>query len=254
MSDQGPGWSGVILVSLITSILVVFGVRFAAEQGILPSGRPPPASEAPAASNEVPGITGMTLATATELLRARGLTVVARAKEPHESLPADSVVAQDPLAGSVLPPGGSVAVTLSSGAPSQAPLPDVSGKPYEEAARLLQAAGFKVRATGGAEDGTEAPEPGTQMVQTSEPAAGTLLTSGAEIALKVAPAGAVVPKVVGMMFGRAKKEIEAAGFTLGKVRERYSDFHDAFVVLEQTPAAGSLAAKGAAIELVRNEE
>ena len=87
----------------------------------------------------------------------------------------------------------------------------------------------------------------------AKPEAQTAGTRGSPVELVMIATGIEVPKLVGMPFGKAKKAIEAAGLTVGKVRETFDDYKDPWVVLSQAPEPGTRVAKGASIDLVRNE-
>ena len=50
---------------------------------------------------------------------------------------------------------------------------------------------------------------------------------------------------------RAKRLIEDSGLKVGKTRERYDKYRDAWVVLEQTPEPGGHVAAGSSVDIVR---
>jgi serine/threonine-protein kinase len=189
----------------------------------------------------------MTLSAATELLRGRGLAVLVRDKQPHPSAPIDSVVAQEPLAGSMLPAQAPVSVTLSSGKPNETSVPQLVGLTLEEAIEALEDAQLEAGALSG-------PASGLRRVEQSDPSAGALVPPASAVALTLAAADVEVPKLVGMPWPRAKKLIESAGFKVGTVRERYDAYRDPYYILSQDPEAGSRAVKGTAIDLVRAED
>ena len=246
--QNGPGWSGVILISLIMSVGAVFGARVAVQQGVLPEAIGPahqePAPKEPETAT-VPSLEGLSLDSAKELLESRKLTLVVKDKQPHESIPADSVAAQEPLSGSILKVDSAVSVTLSTGKPNETTVPDLAGKSPEEAIVALQNANLKVGEISG-------PESGERHVESTEPAAGATIATESTVALTVVPSGVEVPKLTGLRFAKAKAEIKKSGFELGKVRDRYASRGAPLVILDQTPAPGTLAPKGSAIDLVRN--
>lgn len=246
--NRGPGWSGVILISLVLSLAAVFGARIAVQQGILPEATGPAArSEEPLAPTtaEVPALEGMSLSAARELLNARGLTLLVRDKQPHETIPAESVAAQDPLPGSVLKVEAAVSVTLSTGKPNETMVPALAGKSFEDAVLALQTANLRVGAVTG-------PESGEREVESSEPAAQSLVLPNSAVSLTLVASGIEVPKLVGLRFAKAKQVIDKSGLQLGKVRDRYASYGASLVILEQSPEAGTRAAKGSAIDLIRN--
>ena len=246
--DRGPGWSGVILVSLLTSCAVVLSAYLATDAGILPVPGPqhvPPPVAAPAMAT-VPALEGMTLAAAGELLRGRGLTVLVKDKQTHGTAPIDTVIGQEPLTGSMLPAQSPVSVTLSSGRPNETMVPEIAGLTLEEASKALETAALKVGATSG-------PTSGLRRVERSDPAPRALVEPGSAVALTLIAADVEVPKLVGLPWPRAKKLIESAGFKVGTIRDRYDEYRDPYYILGQTPEAGTRAVKGSAIDLVRAE-
>jgi serine/threonine-protein kinase len=239
----------MILVSLITSCVVAFAAYMATEAGIIPVPglKYLPAPVAAPVMASVPALDGMTLEAATELLRGRGLTVLVRDKQHHATAPIDTVIGQEPLAGSMLPPQAPVAVTLSSGKANETTVPELVGQTLEDATRALETAELKVGTLSG-------PQTGLRTVEKSEPPPRSLVTPGSVVALTLVAADVEVPKLVGLGWPRAKKLIESSGFKVGTVRDRYDEYRDAWVVLGQTPEAGTRAAKGSAIDIVRAED
>ena len=267
---RGPGWFSVFVISLVTSFAVAVGVEWAIQRGLFPALRnaatqaspqpsaqqpaPParaaaaaPAAERGATVIKVPMIAGMPLAMATQQVEARGLKLVVREKRQHDELPADTVITQDPLPESPVAPKSPVSVAISAGkAGASAQLPDVTGQSLEQAAQTLAAAGFKLGAVAG-------PDAGPRVVKSTEPAAGQPAAAGSAVALTLVASGVVVPKLVGLPWGKAKKALEASGLNLGKLRERFDEDHSSWVVLEQTPLPGTQVAAGTGVDIVRNE-
>jgi beta-lactam-binding protein with PASTA domain len=290
---RGPGWFSVFVISLVTSFAVAVGVEWAIQRGLFPAlrqvqtgGAPqePAAARAAAATPpergpavvKVPMIAGMSVSEANQLLTARGLKLVVREKRQHDQLPPDSVISQDPLPESPVNPQSAVAVAISVGKPNgSAPLPDLTGQPLEHALKALEAGGYKLGPVAG-------PSSGPRVVKSSDPAAGQTVPPGTSVGLTVvaaaqapaaaaptpapapapsaapqaapAPAGGVVvPKIVGLPWSKAKKALEESGLMVGKVRERFDEDRSSYVVLEQTPIAGTQVAAGSGVDVVRNE-
>jgi serine/threonine-protein kinase len=261
---RGPGWFSVFVISLVTSFAVAVGVEWAIQRGMFPALRQtqqqayapqPGPSQARAAAapadkeptvTKVPMIAGMPLAMANQALEARGLKLVVRDKRPHDELPADTVITQDPLPDSPVPPKSPVTVSISIGKAGGVALPDLTGQSLEQAAQALQAAGLKLSAIVG-------PDAGPRIVKSSDPAPGQPVAPGAGVALTVAASGVVVPKLTGLPWSKAKKALEESGLTLGKLRERFDEDRGSYVVLEQTPIPGTQVAAGTGVDIVRNE-
>jgi beta-lactam-binding protein with PASTA domain len=307
---RGPGWFSVFVISLVTSFAVAVGVEWGIQRGMFPAlrhaqtgGAPPeqiPMQPAPGAAApergpvtvKVPMIAGMTVAEANQLLTARGLKLLVREKRPHDQLPPDSVISQDPLPDSPVNPQSTVAVAVSVGKSASAALPDFTGQPLEQAAKTLADAGLKLGAIIG-------PPSGPRIVKSSEPAPGQPVPVGTSVTLTVAAAaapaaaapapapapaaqpaapahaaahapaaappaaaapaaaqpaaGVVVPKLVGLPWSKAKKALTESGLVVGKVRERFDEDRGSYVVLEQTPIPGTLVAAGSGVDVIRNE-
>jgi serine/threonine-protein kinase len=248
---SGPSWLGVILTSLLTSVVVLVAFLWALQHGFvmvpaLSQKAQAPASSSNAAHVAVPPLTGLSTATALELLSARGLRLVVRQKRANPA-PVDTVIAQDPLADSRLPRDAQVVVVLSSGPSASSTVPDLAGKPLADALKELESAGLKADEL--------APDAGVPRVVTgSEPAAGKTVERGSAVKLLLAPAGVELPKLVGISLTKAKKSLAELGLTLGKLRARYDEEAAAYLVLSQTPAPGTRVAPGSSVDLVYSEE
>ena len=140
-------------------------------------------------------------------------------------------------------------VRLSSG-PDLIRVPDVHGLPPGPArARLLNAG---LRPTEPLIAGGEG-APGT--ISSSDPSAGEEVQRGTEVLLTIVPEVTTVevPDFTGQSIRRARAAIEEAGFVVGETRQRFDDLRAPYVVLSQTPEAGTQAEPGSTIDLVMNE-
>ena len=124
---------------------------------------------------DIPSVVGATQATAEDELTAAGLVPEVET-DFSETVPAGSVMAQDPQPGPAYR-GDTVTITVSEG-PPRIPVPDVVGKQLTEARRILEDAGFEVRVQRilGGFFGT---------VRSSNPAAGTQVPRGSTITITV---------------------------------------------------------------------
>jgi serine/threonine-protein kinase len=171
---------------------------------------------------------------------------VVQGRRPDNSVKEGQIAEQDPLAQSELPKNGSVSVVVSAGT-EQVEVPNVVGKSRPEAEQALTAARLTLK---------EVLETGTCLPGTvceTKPSVGTSVDEKAPVSLVVA-ATATVPDVVNLYSGKAKEDIEKAGFKVGKIRWRSNDYKDANVVLSQEPPAGTVVAPGSEINLFVNEE
>ncbi|MFO7259853.1 MAG: PASTA domain-containing protein [bacterium] len=179
-------WLGAALLVA----LAAFGTGYAVAARVL--FPPPPETDAGVA---VPSLIGRSADEARRELRDRGLEVAEVIELPHPDRPAGVVIAQTPLAGQRLRPGGRVSLGVSSG-PPRARVPDVRGLLAERAAALVVVAGFEVEqrweeseSPVGTVIGIE-PAPGTEVIV---PAPLTLLVSSGPPAL---PDDTLLPDLV----------------------------------------------------------
>lgn len=127
------------------------------------------------------------------------------------------------------------------------PAPDLMDKTLEEAMRIAQDEGFKIKqgkevySSDYAEGRVcvQDPEPGTEM-----PKEGTIT-----INISKGPKEGLVPKVVGMHKDQVQAFLEEQGYKLGSVKTKTSPEEEG-LVLEQTPEAGSSADKETQIDIV----
>lgn len=145
---------------------------------------PPPETDAGLA---VPSLVGRSADDARRQLQERGLEVAEVLELPHPDRPAGVVVAQSPLPGQHLRPGGGVSLGISSG-PPRARVPDVTGLLAERAAALAGMVGFQV------EQRSEESELPAGTVIRIEPAPGTELVVPASLALIVSSGPPVLPE------------------------------------------------------------
>ena len=126
-------------------------------------------------------------------------------------------------------------------------VPDVTGKTQTEAVKALEDAGLKAGDVTSTSD-TEAPA-GTVVRQ--DPAAGTKLDDGADVALVISsgPGTAAVPDVVGMDRAEAEAALADAGFVPASATQ-YDLTAPAGQVVEQLPAAGEQATAGSQVGML----
>ncbi len=87
------------------------------------------------------------------------------------------------------------------------------------------------------------------------PSAGSSVRSGEAVSLVVAKASqeVAVPRVVGKKQERAEGELIGAGFVVKSITRTVSSVAEAGLVLQQTPAGGTNAKRGATIKLTVGE-
>ena len=127
---------------------------------------------------------------------------------------AGTVISQSPSPGSVLAPGSTVEITVSTG-PEVMPVPDVEGLDVIAAVNALREEGFVVNATQ-IEEPSEEIEEG--KVTRTEPAAAQLVAVGSQISIVVSTGVPTVPvpSVVNLLIDSARSTILLDGLVLGE--------------------------------------
>ncbi|HXF94486.1 MAG TPA: PASTA domain-containing protein, partial [Gemmatimonadales bacterium] len=157
-----------------------------------------------------------------------------------------TVIWQDPPPGVIAPEKASVTLVVSAG-PPKIPVPDVAGFDGELAQRLIAAAGLAVSQV----ESLQAPSP-RGVVLLSRPGPGAILAPGGGVTLVVSRGAPTisVPDLLGLTTPDARARLELEGLRLGAVtRQRTADAPPGIVVA-QRPAAGTLAASGAVVDIV----
>jgi serine/threonine-protein kinase len=162
------------------------------------------------------------------------------------TVPVGKVIDTEPSQGVPLIAGSPVTVFVSSG-PAQVGVPEVTGQSEAEARASLRAAGLHAGTV------TKREEPGqvAGTVLSQSPAAGGSVPSGEAVNLVVAKGTqeVTVPRVVGKKAERAEGELVGAGFVAKSTTRTVSSEAEAGLVLQQSPAGGVKAKRGATITL-----
>jgi serine/threonine-protein kinase len=227
---------------------LAFPVATVAPNGSPPATSGPPATAGPPPAEQVvvPNVEGMDAATAKRTLEAQRLVYQPVEVESKDQKPG-IVLRQSPLAGSPIPPGQPVQVTLSK-APPQATVPGVTNMPVADAEKRLRDAGFtparrdefnREIPAGNVTDQNPKPnapaDPGSQVT--------LIVSKGPEPVQR-----GVVPNVIGLREDDAKKLLVQAGFQPGPYinyqgRDQVPDSARGQVcngcVLSTTPAPGA---------------
>ncbi|GGO88343.1 putative serine/threonine-protein kinase [Nocardioides phosphati] len=177
---------------------------------------------------KVPGVVKLMQAAAERTLRADGF-------EPEVTTAASRAVArgrvisQDPTAGTLFDLGGTVHLVVSAGPPT-ATVPDVTGRPVDEARQVLKAAGFdvvtKVR---------QSDEPKDQVVD-QDPVGGQTVVEGRTVTLYLSDGRERIPNVIGKKQGRACDLIRERGFQC-EVKQFSATTEPKGTVVDQLPGA-----------------
>jgi serine/threonine-protein kinase len=194
-------------------------------------------------THALPSVSGSTVGEAMDLLAGLGYTVQLEEGRYHATLPAGSVIAMDPVAGTELEEGQTV-VLLPSLGPPPIRVPSVVEDPYAVAAEALFTAGFEVSVERVFHP--TIPE-GTVIKQDPD---GGKAQQGSTVNLVVSKGHSPVkvPPVVGKPKEKAEAALRSAGFSV-VLRTAFSDDVDRDLVISVEPEPGERADYGAAVTI-----
>ena len=201
------------------------------------------------ASVGVPDVKGLTSAEAEHKLKQAHFKPDVQNRS-SASVASGKVISTEPSQGVPLLMGSPVTVFVSSG-PMQVEVPEVVGQSEDEARGSLRAAGLHVGTVTKREEAGQAA--GTVLSQL--PAAGSSVRSGEAVDLVVTKVSqeVAVPRVVGKKQERAEGELIGAGFVVKSGTRAVSSVAEVGLVLQQNPAGGTKAKRGATIKLIVGE-
>ena len=243
--------AGVIIVGLIIFILVSFF-------GDFKFGKPKNNSnteisqDADTNSIKVPDLKGDTLEEAQSALNALGLGIQNAGTTSSDTYPKGQIVSQTPDAGSTVEAHTTIEVIVSSGQ-GEAAISSVVGMDETTAYNTLSNAGF-VPVKEYAYDNTV--EQG--IVISQSPDGGALGKEGDSVKIVISrgpesaagTTGISVPKITGQTEEAARAALTAAGLTAGNVTSAYSDTVPKGQIISQSPAEGSAAEEGVAVDFI----
>jgi len=194
-----------------------------------------------------PNVIGLNVDQARQQLASSGLSLTVGGEAFSETIPPQSIVSSDPMAGAGVREAGTIDVIVSKG-PERYAVPDVRGQTQAAATSALDAAHLIVGSV--TEDYDDKAAAGT--VARSIPKAGTSAKPGAAVDLVIStgPKPVAVPDVTGRKLGNANRTLASAGLTSTTASEQYSETAKAGVVLSQNPRPGTTVNSGTAVSIV----
>jgi serine/threonine-protein kinase len=197
-------------------------------------------------SSPVPDLAGVAVAVAESAAADAGWDL-RRSESFDPTVPAGSVVSQDPTAGTELAEGGVLSVVVSRG-PPPVPLPDgVVGVPLAEAEARLVEVGLSTGTV--SETYSEEVERGVVLSAEVEPGVEVPFGEQVDLVVSAGPEPRTVPQD---LFGRALDEVrsalEALGLPIGSVSEAYSESVQAGSVIS-VAGAGSRVDRGTPVDV-----
>jgi eukaryotic-like serine/threonine-protein kinase len=192
----------------------------------------------------VPLVQGLTADDAAAALAKAGFKSEQR-REFSDTVKSGRVIETSPPEGSVARKGTTVTLVVSRGK-EKVSVPDVVGRPRDEAERTLQDAGLQASVK---EEESEDADPGTVLRQ--DPAAGAALAKGKTVALVVAkaPADVPVPGVIDAPEDDAVRALEDAGFKVKKEETPVDTPDEHGIVLDQDPSPDTPRPKGSTVTI-----
>ena len=243
--------AGVIIVGLIIFILVSFfgDFKFGKSNN---KGNTEISQDADTNGINVPDLKGYTLEEAQSALNALGLGIQNAGTTSSDTYPKGQIVSQTPDDGSTVEAHTTIEVIISSGQ-GEVAISSVVGMDETTAYNTLSNAGF-VPVKEYAYDNTV--EQG--IVISQSPDGGALGKEGDSVKIVISrgpesaagTTGISVPKITGQTEEAARAALTAAGLTAGNVTSAYSDTVPEGQIISQSPAEGSAAEEGAAVDFI----
>ncbi len=193
----------------------------------------------------VPSVVGLAATVARAALEARGFQVLEISAFSDDIAP-DSVLGQEPLAGTIAERRSVVALQVSRGVESVS-VPPLVGRGEDDARRSLELAGLRLGPVAYTESGGVP----NGVVETQSPATGTLVPKGSEVTLGVVRVGeATVPPVIGLSESDAAQALLDRGLLVGALTRIPTPGRTVDEVTGQEPGAGARVPRGFGVRLV----
>jgi serine/threonine-protein kinase len=193
---------------------------------------------------DAPPVLGKTRAQATAILAKAGLKTRIAPDAYSETVPAGSVVAQDPRPNGRVARDGAVTLTLSRG-PERHSVPDVVGTPQAAAEQRLRAAALRPQVVARYDDTVVA-----GLVVSTDPKAGESVRRDTVVQVVVSkgPPPVTLPNVVGKARDRVEQLLRRLGLRPA-VTQKYDGTAPEGLVMSQNPGPGRVL-KGSPVALV----
>lgn len=198
-------------------------------------------------SKVVPDLSGMTYEQAEKTATKDGFKIKKGSGVYSPDVAKDRVAQQSLEAGTKHRKGSTITVNLSKGSKAGT-LPNLVGKKYDEAEKILKKNGYKL---GIVKEVTSTEPAGTILKQ--DPEGGVEADKGTKINITVSDGKGkekgTVPTLTGKTLEQAKSAIASAGFQVGNISYNNSDIYGSGYVMYQQYSAGSSLDKGTTIDI-----
>jgi beta-lactam-binding protein with PASTA domain len=187
----------------------------------------------------VPAVTNQTKAAAVAAINGAGLFVGSVTRASSTTVPAGSIISQNPAAGQVVLLGSNVDLAVSA-----VPVPDITGQTLNVGEAVIVADNLAV---GNVTQASSDTVPAGSIISVN-PTPGTLVDAGTSIDIVVS--GITVPDETGQPQATAESALTAAGLAIGNVTQAVSGVVQSGAVISENPGAGTVVGSGTAIDLV----
>ena len=192
----------------------------------------------------VPSAAHLSQSDATQLMESKGFKVNTQTQfDP--TIPAGTVISQNPLAGAKAAKGSTITLYISNG-PVTVTVPDEKGQLFSTAQKQLTNLGFTVKRLTASSDTVK-----LGYVIDQDPSGHAIVSKGTQVTLTVStgPERIAVPNVVGKDQATATNMLQDAGFTVS-VKQQADDKIPQGNVISTNPPADAKVAKGTVITMI----
>ncbi len=193
---------------------------------------------------KVPPLAGLTVDQTRTQLSSAGLLLGQQIPQVSPDKPKDTVISQDPLAGTIVDKGQSVNITVSTGK-DQTTVPNVVGLPSSNDARNVLVQNSLGLGTVTQVD-SDQPE---GYVLSSTPAAGQQVDKDSLVNITVSNGKVAVPDVLGKSESEAKSQLQQAGGFDVSVSTVEDGTVSPGTVIDQSPSGGTKVKRGSAVKI-----
>lgn len=189
----------------------------------------------------MPNLTGKTREEALELVKKARFNTPQISEDFHDTVPEGQISSQDPAPNASVAHNTIVKITVSKGR-QPVSMPDLVGKPSQEAQNELTQVGLQPQVT---EDFSDSVPKGKVISQSVAPNTTVHRLDQVNLVISKGPEVVAVPNVFGKSEGDARAALESAGFTVNVKRT----FGDSKRVLNSNPSAGTQARVGSTVTI-----
>lgn len=189
----------------------------------------------------MPDLTGKTREEALELVKKARFNTPQISEDFHDTVPEGQISSQDPAPNASVAHNTIVKITVSKGR-QPVSMPDLVGKPSQEAQNELTQVGLQPQVT---EDFSDSVPKGKVISQSVAPNTTVHRLDQVNLVISKGPEVVAVPNVFGKSEGDARAALESAGFTVNVKRT----FGDSKRVLNSNPSAGTQARVGSTVTI-----